>query len=158
MGTLGQRPRSTDSAVMLRRLLLLLLLFYAVSYALSGVLLAAFGLTAHYDGTLPFDHTRFGFGGPSYHLAAWLNLVLSYALSLLWMVFVVRDARQAWDYAVSLSIIHWALSCAVMTSFPVNWVWWVTMLGCTLFLWFIGEILVHLFIVSGQEIAVDHQE
>ena len=70
MGTLGQRPRSTDSAVMLRRLLLLLLLFYAVSYALSGVLLAAFGLTAHYDGTLPFDHTRFGFGGPSYHLGA----------------------------------------------------------------------------------------
>mmetsp|Transcript_31347 Transcript_31347/g.74498 ORF Transcript_31347/g.74498 Transcript_31347/m.74498 type:complete len:186 (-) Transcript_31347:49-606(-) len=83
-------------------------------------------------GLLPFWHYDCGLGEGNVALASWLTLVLS-QLFLIGMIFlVVRSTTHAWDYAVTISFIHFVVSCIATVDGPANWRWWVTLILSTI--------------------------
>jgi hypothetical protein len=101
------------------------------------------GLRADYSAALlPFWHYNCGLGEGSVALASWLTLVLSQLLLIGaarashpsarcprlsgspeagLIFFIVRSTNYAWDYAVTVSFVHFILTCLCTLAFPTNW-------------------------------------
>jgi len=83
-------------------------------------------------GLLPFWHFECGVGQGEIALTSWLSIVLS-QFCLLFLIFkIVASTAHAWDYSVTISFVHFVITCAATRAFPVSWVWWVTVLLSTL--------------------------
>ncbi|PNG99018.1 hypothetical protein TSOC_015213, partial [Tetrabaena socialis] len=59
---------------------------------------------------------------------AWLAMVLTYFSCLGLAYGVVQATRRSWDYVVTSSVVHLVLCVIVNQAFPVNWIWWLTLL------------------------------
>ena len=75
--------------------------------------------------------------------------------------FVVRSTQMAWDYAVTFSFVHIILSTIVTAAatgaaFPVNPVWWVTLLIGTFVLSSMAELSCY-YLRDMRSIKVDHE-
>mmetsp|Transcript_45309 Transcript_45309/g.115979 ORF Transcript_45309/g.115979 Transcript_45309/m.115979 type:complete len:158 (+) Transcript_45309:261-734(+) len=145
------RKTDRESRTVARRLAVLLLAFYASYYLLAVILTAAFqspwrGVTG--VATYPFEHDNELFnpskGGAA--LGRWLAMVLTYLAALAVNYFYIKTTRLTWDYACSASLLHLALTCAVTTSFPLNWIWWLTIVLLTAALWLAGDYTVYKFV------------
>ena len=82
-------------------------------------------------GLLPFWHFNCGVGQGEVALTSWVSMVVSQACLVLLIFKIVASTSHAWDYAVTISFVHFILTCAATRAFPVNWVWWVTLIVCT---------------------------
>lgn len=139
MSTIHDRVSKT----IIKNLLLIIFIFYAFQYAVCMVIAAAAGgiwsddastpgLRADYSAALlPFWHYNCGLGEGSVALASWLTLVLSQLLLIGLIFFIVRSTNYAWDYAVTVSFVHFILTCLCTLAFPTNWSWWVTLIVST---------------------------
>lgn len=146
---------------MAKKLAVFVLLFYVFYYLLSIILVASFhspwtdlhlGLASY-----PFQHAKLLFN-PAHateSLGRWLAMVLNYLLAFGTNYFIVKSTRLTWDYVVTTSIIHFILTCLVTLSFPVNWIWWVTIIVCTAMLCTLGELSIYFF-RDLKDIDVDH--
>eukprot|EP00030_Apusomonadida_sp_AF-17_P001837 a201936_50.p1 GENE.a201936_50~~a201936_50.p1 ORF type:complete len:177 (-),score=49.39 a201936_50:5-466(-) len=131
-----------ETRVILRRLAILLVSFYALYYIVSTIVL--FSLRVPYRATLPFDHVVFGVKSrPA--LASFLAMISTYVASVVLMLKIVKSSSNAWDYVVTVSFLHWILTCLVTTRFPTNWVWWLTFLAFTAALTVASEIVNFVF-------------
>mmetsp|Transcript_18942 Transcript_18942/g.60855 ORF Transcript_18942/g.60855 Transcript_18942/m.60855 type:complete len:100 (-) Transcript_18942:164-463(-) len=85
--------------------------------------------------------------------AEWLCQVITFLASTGLSFFIIRSTRKAWDYAVTVAIIHLSVSCAVMQAFPVNWIWWVTIVVLTFLLSTLSEVSIY-FLRDMREIEL----
>eukprot|EP00320_Phaeocystis_rex_P014839 CAMPEP_0119069468 /NCGR_PEP_ID=MMETSP1178-20130426/19581_1 /TAXON_ID=33656 /ORGANISM="unid sp, Strain CCMP2000" /LENGTH=180 /DNA_ID=CAMNT_0007051235 /DNA_START=30 /DNA_END=572 /DNA_ORIENTATION=- len=114
--------------------------FYATYYVVAAALSAALG--TRFTGIEPFEHEAFtpaAGGGELRPLTVWLAMVLTFALFGPWVVysahqafFSARDADAAVDVATVLQGVHVFATATLTQVFPVNWVWWATLLTCML--------------------------
>eukprot|EP00200_Dunaliella_tertiolecta_P001440 CAMPEP_0202349856 /NCGR_PEP_ID=MMETSP1126-20121109/7169_1 /ASSEMBLY_ACC=CAM_ASM_000457 /TAXON_ID=3047 /ORGANISM="Dunaliella tertiolecta, Strain CCMP1320" /LENGTH=100 /DNA_ID=CAMNT_0048941727 /DNA_START=646 /DNA_END=948 /DNA_ORIENTATION=- len=88
-------------------------------------------------------------------LGAWLAMVITYVLSLLLAYYVVRATKRTWDYMITTSFIHWVICCLVNQQFPVNWIWWVTLIIATILVSVAAEFAIY-FLRDLKEIELDH--
>lgn len=87
--------------------------------------------------------------------AAFFSMAMTYVLSIGIIFFIVQSTRKSWDYAVTISFVHWIVCCVVQQSFPTGWVWWVTLVVGTIVVGGFGE-LFHYKFRDLREIDVDH--
>ncbi|PRP75544.1 hypothetical protein PROFUN_09030 [Planoprotostelium fungivorum] len=146
--------KDDSTRVILRNLLILLPAFYGQYYFLAIILTAGFHAPWSHLGYLPFDWEQFYFtaGAP---LAGWLALVLNFLLAVVHIFFIVRSTKNSWDYAVSLGIIHFILTCIVSRRFPLNWIWWVTIILTDVLLVVASELSTY-FLSDLRAIDVNH--
>ncbi|XP_006005440.1 transmembrane protein 244 isoform X2 [Latimeria chalumnae] len=97
---------------------------------IGSVCFGAFGLD-NFDGLIPFDFKTEPSQSNSRYLVNLLSMELTYFTSGLLFAAVVK--RWVWDYAITVTLIHIALTFAVMTEFPLVWQWWLA-IGSGLFL------------------------
>lgn len=89
---------------------------------------------------------------PAAHFAVMVATFLGLGPAL--MFFIVRNTKQCWDFATSICIIHVVVSCLATLAFPVNWIWWVTLVPCG-FLMSTGGELSCLYLRDMREIQLD---
>lgn len=132
------RARDYETKVILRRLLTFVIAFYALYYVVGAVLAAITGQPV--TATIPFDHVEFG-TGKGRPLLTFLTTVITYTLGLALVVIIIQTSANAWDYAVTTSLLHLLLASIVCFKFSVNWVWWVTVVVGTVWMAIAGEAL-----------------
>ena len=159
-----------ENAVVLRGMAKMLLGFYAAAFLVAAVLGSAFGVaiapllfqlakpsdcSTEVNGTaVEVEGLDPSCGGAP--LAAWLVLVLSHVSIVAVVYWVVRCPHvMAWDYALSMIIIHAIVSIAVSGEFPTNWIWWVTVLPLAAGVSLASEYSVYKF-RELADIKVDH--
>ncbi|XP_020902202.1 transmembrane protein 244 [Exaiptasia diaphana] len=113
-----------------------LVIFYFVFYMFSSVLVGAFKIQT-FDGKIPFDFKNCCVDNDQ-DIVNLLALVLTYVVST--GIFLIFIRQRIWDYAITISLIHLGISCAVMQDFPTNWHWWLAYGLSVLFMIVIGQI------------------
>lgn len=113
-----------DTKTILKNLLILLFCWYSLYYLLSVLLVGTLGKSQwDFLKTLPFQHVFHGVGvgdialgsASAYTphiLASWLALVIILFINIWLIYFIVQSTKNAWDYAITVSFIHWAITCA----------------------------------------------
>ncbi|XP_075431184.1 putative transmembrane protein 244 [Ascaphus truei] len=76
-----------------------------------------------FDWKIPFDHTIVPSFESTEYLVALLSLEISFLISGLLFVPVVRI--RVWDYAATVTFVHMCMCCIVTGKFPLMWQWWV---------------------------------
>ncbi|KAK3744967.1 hypothetical protein QZH41_008493 [Actinostola sp. cb2023] len=126
----------TGTRLICFNLVVALVIFYFVFYMFASVLVGAFRIQT-FDGKIPFDFK-------SCCVETHQNIVNLLALVLTYMVstgiFLIFIRQRIWDYAITISIIHLGVSCAVMQDFPSNWHWWLAYGLSVLFMIVLGQI------------------
>mmetsp|Transcript_6695 Transcript_6695/g.7679 ORF Transcript_6695/g.7679 Transcript_6695/m.7679 type:complete len:164 (-) Transcript_6695:1239-1730(-) len=152
-----------DTVVILRKLGLFIPSFYALYYLVSVIYCAGFGLDWSLLGKFPFyiDDNEFkpilrgdGASDRELPLATWLSNITTFLLAPILIFFIVNNTRKSWDYAVTISFVHWLMCCIVMQGFPVNWIWWVTMVVMTFLLSSGGELSIY-YLRDMREIELE---
>eukprot|EP01137_Pigoraptor_chileana_P013296 Opistho-2@66625 len=144
--------RDLESRVIALKLLYLIPSFYAIYFILSAVLCGAFRLD--FDGRMPFDFDNFGFGSRR-ETATWLCMVLTQLLTIALLFVIVRNTGQMWDFVLTLTVLHFTISCIVMQDFPTNWIWWVT-IGVSTILVIVFSSLANHYGRDVREIGLDN--
>ena len=95
------------------------------------------------------------------HTVNWISFVLMLFVATALIYFVVRSTQMAWDYAITFSFVHFILSTIVTAAatgvgFPVNPVWWVTLLVGTFVLSSLAELSCY-YLRDMRSIKVDHE-
>jgi len=132
MGKVSDR----ESRVILGKLCKVVPAFYLLLYICSGIFIMGYDLP--YDGTLPFEHKTFG-KACDLGRAALATQVLGLLLLPVVLALLVRSASLAWDYVLTLLLLHLALTCLVTLSWPSNWRWWVSVCCLGLYAVFASE-------------------
>ncbi|XP_062926759.1 transmembrane protein 244 [Mobula hypostoma] len=137
---MAMKFKATDTKTVLLQLLLCLTIFYAVYYVIGIIFFGAFRLET-YDEFMPFDFKT----EPSYSSSEYkVNLIsmeLTYFVCGLLFAGVVKE--WIWDYAITVTLIHVAVTSTIMAEFPLVWQWWLA-LGCALLIMICsGQLLVH---------------
>ncbi|XP_069080284.1 putative transmembrane protein 244 isoform X1 [Pleurodeles waltl] len=117
----------------------------------ASVCFGAFRLDT-FDGLIPFDFKTDLSDSHSKYLVNLLSMELTYFTCGLLFAAVVK--RWVWDYAITVTIIHVAVTSAVMMEFPQIWQWWLA-IGCGLFLMICnGQLVAHFACQSDQSYPV----
>ncbi|XP_004587376.1 transmembrane protein 244 [Ochotona princeps] len=116
--------RVAPSKVVLKNLLICVILFYTVYY----VCLSLCCLTLKFyelDVLAPFDFKT----TPSWHSTNYKVLLVSTEVTyfLCGLLFVLVVEEWLWDYAISVTILHVAITSAVMLEFPWTSHWWAAL-------------------------------
>ena len=156
----GKNVKPDDTAVILKNFAIIFPLFYIAYYAITGILSAIVGST--FDGREPFFHAcnddkcDFNPAAGGTALVTWLSFVLMLFVATSLIYYVVRSTQMAWDYAVTFSFVHFILSIIVTGCFPVNWIWWVTVVLGTFLLSSMAEMSCY-YLRDMRSIKVDHE-
>ncbi|XP_076463326.1 putative transmembrane protein 244 [Babylonia areolata] len=138
------RKADVPNQVILLNLAKCELTFYAAYYIISSLCFALYRLD-HFDGKIPFDfETWLKIPDCCVHLSAeetvnFISMEVSFAVSGVVFAVVVRE--RVWDYALTVTVVHTALSCLVMLNFPLNWSWWVCYAVALVLMVVIGELV-----------------
>ncbi|XP_030394979.1 transmembrane protein 244-like [Gopherus evgoodei] len=133
-------------------LLLCLVTFYAVYYMIGSICSGAFRMDT-FDGLIPFEfNTEASHSNPKY-LVNLLSMELTYFTSGL--LFAALLKRWVWDYAITVTLVHVALTSVVMEQFPLVWHWWLA-LGSGLFIMiFSGQLVTHFACADSSDPTLD---
>ncbi|XP_054850556.1 transmembrane protein 244 [Eublepharis macularius] len=113
-----------ETKVILLNLLICVIIFYSVYYVVLCICFTAFRLQM-LDGLAPFDFkTNPSWLNPNY-LVLLVSLEITYFMSALLFVLVVEE--WVWDYAITVTVIHIAITTAVKSEFPMMLHWWVAL-------------------------------
>nr|XP_033811505.1 transmembrane protein 244 isoform X2 [Geotrypetes seraphini] len=104
-----RKAKVAGTKTVLLHLLLCLLIFYSVYYMVGSICFGAFRLEI-FDGLIPFDFKTEPSQSNSKYLVNVLSLELTYFISGLLFAAVVK--RWMWDYAITVTLIHVALTSA----------------------------------------------
>ncbi|XP_038655737.1 transmembrane protein 244 isoform X3 [Scyliorhinus canicula] len=130
----------TDTKTVLLQLLICLMTFYAVYYITGSMLFGAFRLET-YDALIPFDFKTGASFASSKYIVNLVSMEMTYFVSGLLFAGVVKD--WVWDYAITVTLIHIAVTSTVMAEFPLVWHWWLALGGALLIMICSGHLLVH---------------
>ncbi|XP_059837336.1 transmembrane protein 244 [Hypanus sabinus] len=99
--------KATDTKTVLLQLLLCLTIFYAVYYVIGIILFGAFRLET-YDEFMPFDFKTEPLYSSSEYKVNLISMELTYFVCGLLFAGVVKE--QIWDYAITVTVIHVAVT------------------------------------------------
>ncbi|KAF7242460.1 hypothetical protein EYD10_11154, partial [Varanus komodoensis] len=112
------------SEVIILHTLLGLLIFYTVYYMTGSICYGAFRINS-FGMLIPFGFkTEPSFSNSSY-LANVLAMEITFFISGLLFALLLR--WWIWDYAITVTLAHVLLTCAVMKEFPLVWQWWLAL-------------------------------
>ncbi|XP_049510617.1 transmembrane protein 244 [Panthera uncia] len=116
--------RLCSPQVVLQNLLICVILFYTVYYAVLGMccmMLKVYEL----DVLAPFDFKT----NPSWLNTNYKVLLISTQVTYLvcGLLFVLVVEEWVWDYAISVTILHVAITSTVMLEFPLTSHWWAAL-------------------------------
>mmetsp|Transcript_14723 Transcript_14723/g.29085 ORF Transcript_14723/g.29085 Transcript_14723/m.29085 type:complete len:162 (-) Transcript_14723:204-689(-) len=151
-----------ETKTVLKNLLILMLIFYFTMYIICLISAAALGefneggafngdMQLFNAGYLPFWHYQCGVGEGDVALAVWLGQVFAQLALLAGIFFIVRSTLHAWDYSVTVSFLHFCLTCIVTQAAPSTWQWWVTLVVTTLLVSLASELMCY-FLIDLKEI------
>jgi len=108
-----------------------------------------------FDGKTPFDFKNCCGVNDDKNLVTLLSLLLTYIIAtVIYMIFL---RKRIWDYAITVGLVHLAVSCAVMQAFPTNWDWWIAFLSSVLFMAVFGELMIRCCFNKSREVSVSPQ-
>lgn len=85
----------------------------------------------------------------------WVTLLVTFLFFGPLLIFVVvQNTKQVWDFAATVTFFHWVITCLVTLSFPMNYIWWVTLLPCGLLMSTGGELSCY-YLRDMREIQLD---
>lgn len=145
-----------ETRTVVRKLAVYLPCFYVIYYVWSIILVGSLKVDWHELGRYPFRIRKSEFS-PQHRdaaLGAWLAMVLTYTLCLGLTYWVVRCTRKSWDYVVTSSILHLVLCIIVNQAFPVNWIWWLTILLASALLSLAAEV-VNYYLLDMRDIQLE---
>ncbi|XP_039771028.1 transmembrane protein 244 [Ornithorhynchus anatinus] len=116
--------RISSTKVVLLNLLICVALFYTMYYLALSICFTAFRLD-ELDVLAPFDFKT----TPSWFSTNYKALLIStevtyFACGLLYALIV---EEWVWDYALTVTCVHIAITSAVMLEFPMAWHWWTAL-------------------------------
>ncbi|XP_072405790.1 putative transmembrane protein 244 isoform X1 [Chiloscyllium punctatum] len=130
----------TDTKTVLLQLLICLMTFYAAYYIIGSIFFGVFRLET-YDVLIPFDFKTEPSCPNSKYMVNLISMEMTYFVCGLLFAGVVEEC--VWDYAITVTLIHIAVTSIVMAEFPLVWHWWLA-LGCALTIMICsGHLLVH---------------
>ncbi|KAM9116748.1 putative transmembrane protein 244 [Pangshura tecta] len=133
-------------------LLWCLVTFYAVYYMIGSICSGAFRLDT-FDGLIPFEfNTEPSHSNPKY-LVNLLSMELTYFTSGL--LFAALLKRWVWDYAITVTLIHVALTSVVMEQFPLVWHWWLALGSGLIIMIFSGQLVTHFACPGSSDPTLD---
>ncbi|XP_022102596.1 transmembrane protein 244-like [Acanthaster planci] len=113
-------------------LFLSLLSFYTVFYITASLVHGIFQLS-NFDGTIPFHYKSFEniftnstVWSTQPFLGDFIALECTYFFSA--FVFLTFLRQRLWDFSITVTVVHSAITCAVNISFPLVWEWWICIL------------------------------
>ncbi|EFJ46786.1 hypothetical protein VOLCADRAFT_92949 [Volvox carteri f. nagariensis] len=131
----------------------------AASAQWSIILVGALHVDWHQLGRYPFRTRRSEFSPRRRDdaLGSWLAMMLTYTCCVGLTYGVVGATRKSWDYVVSSSLLHLLLCIIINQAFPVNWIWWLTILLASIILSVVSEV-VNYYLRDMREIALPSLE
>ncbi|XP_048453476.1 transmembrane protein 244 isoform X2 [Rhincodon typus] len=94
-----------------------------------------------YDVLIPFDFKTEPSSPSSKYMVNLVSMETTYFVCGLLFAGVVEEC--VWDYAITITLIHIAVTSTVMAEFPLVWHWWLA-LGCALIIMICsGHLLVY---------------
>ncbi|XP_038655736.1 transmembrane protein 244 isoform X2 [Scyliorhinus canicula] len=78
-----------------------------------------------YDALIPFDFKTGASFASSKYIVNLVSMEMTYFVSGLLFAGVVKD--WVWDYAITVTLIHIAVTSTVMAEFPLVWHWWLAL-------------------------------
>ncbi|KAG2482333.1 hypothetical protein HYH03_018721 [Edaphochlamys debaryana] len=145
-----------ETKTIIKKLAIYIPCFYLIYYIWSIILVGALHVDWHELGAYPFRIRKDEFS-PAHRdaaLGAWLAMVLTFLCSLGLTYRVVAATRRAWDYVATCALVHLVLCIIVNQAFPVNWIWWVTLLLATLAVALAAE-FINYRLIDLREIELD---
>mmetsp|Transcript_839 Transcript_839/g.1264 ORF Transcript_839/g.1264 Transcript_839/m.1264 type:complete len:153 (+) Transcript_839:203-661(+) len=134
-----------DSRTIAHKLVTFLFSFYFLYYIFAVILVGGFHVGWSELGRFPYRISEHEFnpalGGGA--LGSWLAMVLTFIASFGLAFWVVRATRKTWDYLLTTSLVHFIICCGANRSFPVNWVWWVTLGVANILVAGLSEVLIY---------------
>eukprot|EP00062_Callorhinchus_milii_P013975 gi/632962759/ref/XP_007897498.1/ PREDICTED: transmembrane protein 244 [Callorhinchus milii] len=130
----------TDIKIILLQLLICLVTFYGVYYAVGSICFETFRLDT-FDVLIPFDFKT----EPSWLSKRYLVNLVSTEVTFFTcgLLFAGVVKEWVWDYAITITLVHIAVTSAVMAEFPCVWHWWLAV-GCGLLIMICsGQLLAH---------------
>ncbi|XP_064625755.1 putative transmembrane protein 244 [Lineus longissimus] len=135
------------SLVIFVNLLKCLFAFYSLYYIVSSICYGAFRLH-NFDGKIPFNFAAwvdYSKCCQSYSKEQIVNVIsMEVTFFLTSWAFVIFLRTRFWDYAITVTSIHFTMSCIVMLDFPLNWSWWASLVIGMLMMMTIGEVFCYL--------------
>ncbi|XP_017388779.1 transmembrane protein 244 isoform X4 [Cebus imitator] len=116
--------RLAPSKVVLQKLLLCVILFYTVYYVSLSVGCVMFQVH-ELDFLAPFDFKTNPSWRNIYYKVLLVSTEVTYFVCGLLFVPVVEE--WVWDYAISVTILHVAITSTVMLEFPLTSHWWAAL-------------------------------
>ncbi|XP_035851182.1 transmembrane protein 244 [Sander lucioperca] len=125
--------------VVLQNLLMCMVCFYSLYYLVVGLCIALLRVHEINSFLTPFDYTtQPSWQNPKY-LVGVISTEVTYILAGLVFAWIVEE--WVWDYAITVTLLHVAMTVAVMSDFPSAEQWWIA-LGSGLVMMIFGGQLV----------------
>ncbi|ESP00579.1 hypothetical protein LOTGIDRAFT_149763 [Lottia gigantea] len=127
--------------------------FYATYFVISSICFASFRLSV-YDGRIPFDFktwvnlTECCTGYSHEQTVNVISMLVTFPLSGIFYGLIVRS--RAWDYAVTVTLLHIVITCLVLLDFPLDWSWWVCLASALILKILAGEMVCFLFSIKKK--------
>ncbi|XP_074471717.1 putative transmembrane protein 244 isoform X2 [Sebastes fasciatus] len=127
--------------VVLQNLLMCMVCFYSLYYIVVSVCIGL--LRVHEINSLlaPFDYTtQPSWQNPKY-LVGVISTEVTYVLGGLVFAWIVEE--WVWDYAITVTLLHVAMTVAVMSDFPSAEHWWIALGSGLVMMIFGGQLMAH---------------
>ncbi|XP_032399568.1 putative transmembrane protein 244 isoform X2 [Etheostoma spectabile] len=127
--------------VVLQNLLMCMVCFYSLYYIVVSLCIAL--LRVHEINSLltPFDYTaQPSWQNPKY-LVGVISTEVTYVLGGLVFAWIVEE--WVWDYAITVTLLHVAMTVAVMSDFPSAEQWWLVLGSGLVMMIFGGQLMAY---------------
>lgn len=121
------KKSDTESKTIVQTLAVLMLCFYASYFILAVIFAGGMGGIDFTDvGRIPFEHESFGLGGVdlsagvlagtggdcnSCSAGTWACMVINSFLLALYIFFIAKSTKMAWDYSATVFFLHFCITC-----------------------------------------------
>uniref|UniRef100_A0A8C1SR43 Rho GTPase activating protein 18 n=1 Tax=Cyprinus carpio TaxID=7962 RepID=A0A8C1SR43_CYPCA len=117
--------RLHDTWAVLQNLLMCMLCFYSLYYIVVSLCIGILRVEEVDSLLAPFDYTtQPSWQSPKY-LVSVISTEVTYVLGGLIFAWIVEEC--VWDYAITVTLLHVALTVAVMADFPSTEHWWIAL-------------------------------
>ncbi|XP_016295282.1 putative transmembrane protein 244 [Sinocyclocheilus anshuiensis] len=150
---LNSKPN--DTWAVLQNLLMCMLCFYSLYYIVVNLCIGILRVEEVDSLLAPFDYTtQPSWQSPKY-LVSVISTEVTYVLGGLIFAWIVEE--WVWDYAITVTLLHVALTVAVMADFPSTEHWWIALGSGLLMMIFGGQLLAYRLFRSNSVHPADLQ-
>ncbi|XP_076021497.1 putative transmembrane protein 244 [Genypterus blacodes] len=140
-GAAALKTAPSDTWVVLQNLLMCMICFYSLYYIAVSLCIGFFRVHEINSLLAPFDYTtQPSWQNPKY-LVGVISTEVTYILGGLVFAWIVEE--WVWDYAITVTLLHVAMTAAVMSDFPAAEHWWIALGSGLAMMIFGGQLLAY---------------